>query len=469
MTTNISAQEFPTLYDAQVAARRLKCSECDGPVEGHFHWDPERHRNINTVRCVRSRGSHLLMPKGKGAVATYLETGEGDAITRMQAERHLARQERRQQEEAAMTQPTTQIARQGEATLTDLLKRDDVKKAIAEALPGHIPVERFLRIALTSIRRVPLLAESTPDSFMACLLQAASVGLEVDTPLQHAHLIPFRNNKTNSVECTLILGYRGLVQLARNSQRVTMVYAEVVHDGDIFKEVRGLTPQLIHERRAEGETRMVGSRLLFTGRNVSHAYAVAKVDGEPVFVVLTRADLDSVRSQARASNDGPWVTHPEEMMRKTALRRLCKLLPLSASVAEIVRKDEEVERIRVIEATGEIVEGVIPAAPRVPPEPLPDCPEHRIPWLAGDKGGFYHAGGCTPAKLLSETAYEKKQWSKKSLDLYLAETYDGRTASKLTPDEVTEAYNFLAGIEEETPVISEPIEPPQATQAKLQV
>ena len=439
-------QTYPDFLDAERAATHLECAECSGTVAAYFYYDADTRKLVNIVRCTASRGAHRLRARGKSPIAHYLETGEGSAITRMQAERWVLTQEARQEEEGRRNMAdATALVKAGEETLQAALDRPETRKAIQEALPAHIPVDRFLRIAVTSLRRVPKLAATTPASFLACLLQAASVGLEVDTPVAHAHLIPYGN------ECTLVIGYRGLLHLARQSGSVSSVYAQVVHAGDEFREEYGLEPRLVHVPHADGDTAFVGGKILFTGANVTHAYAVAVVDGHPQFVVLSRKDLDSIRSQSKAASNGPWATHPEEMFRKTALRRLCKTLPLSAQVMQAIHEEEKVERIHVIQSTGEIVgEGHIASMPErsIPPEPLADCPEHNTPWVMGEKGGLFHAGGCTPSKLLTEAARVSRQWDKRKLDEYLSGVFSV-TASRLTPDQVTEAYNFIAGLEDE--------------------
>lgn len=89
----MTSPSFGNQVDAQQLARTLWCAECDGPVEAHLIRQREW-----IARCTRSRGTHMLRPKGKNAVQHYLDTGEGDAITRQRAERWLLRQEKKKGE-----------------------------------------------------------------------------------------------------------------------------------------------------------------------------------------------------------------------------------------------------------------------------------------------------------------------------------------------------------------------------------
>lgn len=75
---------------------------------------------------------------------------------------------------------------------------------------------------------------------------------------------------------------------------------------------------------------------------VTHVYAVARLkDGGTQFEVMTRKQIELVRSQSKAGNNGPWVTHWEEMAKKTAIRRLFKYLPVSIEIQRAVSMDEK--------------------------------------------------------------------------------------------------------------------------------
>lgn len=207
--------------------------------------------------------------------------------------------------------------------MTDLVKRsgeltallEKMKPAIAQALPKHVSPERIARIALTAIRSNPKLAECSPQSFLGALLQASQLGLEVNTPLGQAYLIPY------GAVCTLVVGYQGMMDLARRSGNVKAIYAHVVHEGDDFDYEYGLEPKLYHKPSEDPGP-------------LTHVYAVARLtDGEPVFTVLTRDEIEKARSRSRASSNGPWVTDYEPMARKTAVRRLFTWLPKSAEMA----------------------------------------------------------------------------------------------------------------------------------------
>jgi recombination protein RecT len=205
---------------------------------------------------------------------------------------------------------------------------------IARALPKHVAPDRMLRIALTALSATPKLAQCTPESFLGSIVQAAQLGLEVNTPLGHAYLLPFEDRRNNRTLCQLIIGYQGMIDLARRSGMVKAVYAFPVYAGDEFSWELGLNPTIKHKPSAAEHK----------DSDLTHVYAVAKLEGgEPIFTVLTRAEVEKYRKRSRASSSGPWVTDFEAMALKTAIRRLFRWLPKSAEMARAAEIDEAPE------------------------------------------------------------------------------------------------------------------------------
>ncbi|KAA3634587.1 MAG: recombination protein RecT [Proteobacteria bacterium] len=210
----------------------------------------------------------------------------------------------------------------GGATVRDFFEAN--KGAMASVLPKHANPDRMLRIALTAIRNVPQLMECTTESLMGAVMQCALLGLEPNTPLGHAYMVPFRNRKKGITEVQVIPGYKGLLDLARRSGQIVSLNAHAVYERDEFDFQYGLNEELKH--------------LPFRGADRGEliaVYAVAHLkDGGHQFEVMWREQIDAVmlRSQSRGEY-GPWKEHYEEMARKTAIRRLSKYLPLSIEFA----------------------------------------------------------------------------------------------------------------------------------------
>lgn len=208
-------------------------------------------------------------------------------------------------------------------TVLDLINQQ--KKAIEVALPSHLDTERFTRTVLTEVRRNPALLKCDPMSLLGAVMLSAQLGLELG-PLGHAYLVPFKN------EVTFIIGYKGMVDLARRSGQVSSIQAFPVYEGDEFSYTYGLNPD-IHHVPAEGSE-----------RKLTHVYAIAKYkDGGFNFVVLTRDEVDSYMNRSPSANaqSSPWKTDYEAMALKTAIRRLFRWLPVTPEITQIATVADE--------------------------------------------------------------------------------------------------------------------------------
>ncbi len=216
---------------------------------------------------------------------------------------------------------------------------EKLKPQLALALPKHMTADRMARIVLTDMRRVPKLMECTAPSLAGAIMAAAQLGLEPGNGLGHAYLLPFDKRakvggqwQTVATECQLIIGYRGMIDLARRSGQIVSLSARTVHEKDHFTYRYGLDETVEHIP-ADGER----------GR-LTYVYAVAKLkDGGVQFEVMSRAEIEKVREKSKAGSSGPWVDHFEEMAKKTAIRRLFKYLPVSVEMARAVSMDEQAE------------------------------------------------------------------------------------------------------------------------------
>ena len=207
--------------------------------------------------------------------------------------------------------------------LTSLLDRN--RDAVGASLPSGMSVDRFMRLLLTATNQNRDLLACTPNSFLAAAVTSAQLGLEPNDPRGLAYLIPFKNKGVKEVQ--FIIGYRGLLDLARRSGRVSSIQAFAVFKGDQFDYRLGLDPTIEHVPNEDSDQRP---------EDMTHVYAVAKVQGDPQFVVLTRKQIERTKasSQGGKSPYSPWNSgYYVEMAKKTALRALCKTLPLSVEAA----------------------------------------------------------------------------------------------------------------------------------------
>ena len=211
------------------------------------------------------------------------------------------------------------------------------KGGILAALPKHLTGERLLKVATIAVTTTPALLECDVPSLVSAIGQCAAMGLEPNTVLGHAYLVPFNTKRKTArgeewvKSVQVIIGYKGLIDLARRSGRITSISAHEVCANDEFSLIYG-TNERIEHKPALGDR---GAILGF--------YAVAQLkDGGYAMEFVARADVDAIMMNSQSAtyfdkqtktrklkDGGPWAEHYVEMGRKTAIRRLSKYLPLS--------------------------------------------------------------------------------------------------------------------------------------------
>lgn len=202
-------------------------------------------------------------------------------------------------------------------------------KAMAAALPKHITAERMARVALSAATKRPELLDCDPNTFISAMLECATLGLEPEVAGQ-CWILPY--GKT----ATFIPGYRGLLQLAWRSGELATMGAEVVYEKDVFKYAK-YPPDLVHVP-FRGEDR---------GEKVA-AYAHAKLkNGGEMWIVMEAHEIEAIkrRSPAAKKQSSPW-NHADDvvwMWKKTVLRQLLKLLPMSVEVQRVIDNDERAD------------------------------------------------------------------------------------------------------------------------------
>ena len=215
-------------------------------------------------------------------------------------------------------------------SLTDMIKA--MEPEIKRALPSVLTPERFTRMALSAVNNTPELAQCTPMSFIAALMNAAQLGLEPNTPLGQAYLIPYNNKKKGVSECQFQIGYKGMIDLAYRNERMQSIEAHTVYENDEFSYELGLNPKLLHRPVWDNRGDIVGF------------YAVFKLDNDGFrFEVMSRADIDnyaSTYSRTYDSDYSPWRTNYESMAKKTVLKQLLKYAPMKADFKKAVSMDE---------------------------------------------------------------------------------------------------------------------------------
>lgn len=235
---------------------------------------------------------------------------------------------------AVQKQQTAVSAQKAPQTIQDFIKR--MSPEIEKALPSVITPERFTRIVLSALSTNPQLAACTPKSFLGAMMTSAQLGLEPNTPLGQAYLIPRKNGRAGTLECQFQLGYKGLIDLAHRSEQIRDIQAHVVYANDEFVYELGLDPKLIHKPAASNRGEPTHFYAVYHTRSGGYGFEVMSVDD-------VRAHATKFSESYKRGSFSPWSTNFEEMAKKTVLKKALKYAPMSTDYVRAATADETIK------------------------------------------------------------------------------------------------------------------------------
>lgn len=220
---------------------------------------------------------------------------------------------------------------------------------IKSVMAKHVTPEKMARLALGELRSNPFLetiALQNPASFLNAVVQASHLGLEIGGVLGQAYLVPFKG------AVQMMVGYRGLISLARRSGEIESIKAECVYANDVFELELGIDQKVVHKPEISGER---GDLVL--------VYMVAKFKGGGYhFEWMSVSEINKIKAISQGNKKGtretPWDTHFDEMAKKTVIRRGWKYLPMSIEMqsAEMAETAHESGIATTVDnETGEII------------------------------------------------------------------------------------------------------------------
>lgn len=194
-----------------------------------------------------------------------------------------------------------------------------MRPQIEAALPSILTGERFSRMILSAMSSTPQLVACTPKSFLGAMMQAAQLGLEPNTPLGQAYLIPYKNHGT--LECQFQLGYKGLIDLAYRSSQVKDIQAHEVHENDEFEYELGLDAKLRHKPAMKDRGAVVAYYAVFHTKDGGYGFEVMSVED-------VKKHANTYSQAYKKGYTSPWKTNFDEMAKKTVLKKCLKYAPL---------------------------------------------------------------------------------------------------------------------------------------------
>lgn len=255
---------------------------------------------------------------------------------------------------------------------------DQKKHELAKMLPKALSIERLLKVAQIAATTTPALAKCDVPSLVGAIGQCAQMGLEPNTVLGHAYLVPFNTKRrdasgaerwVNSVQ--VIIGYKGLIDLARRSGQIVSIAAHEVCERDHFELVYGLDEKLNHTPAMGDRGEVVGFYAVAKLTGGGHAFEFMSAHQVEQIKLASQGFQQAVKYKKEAHH--PWTVHFVEMGRKTVIRRLSKYLPLSIEFQTAAALDDMAEAGKdqgnTIDGTFNFVPDDAPAADMGPADP----------------------------------------------------------------------------------------------------
>lgn len=240
-------------------------------------------------------------------------------------------------------------------TIFDFLSGDKkIEKAIGAVATQYLTPDRFLRLAVNAVKKTPLLMHCDPQSVLGAFMTSAALGLEPNTILQQAFLIPYKkrikqgNEWVDAYECNFQIGARGFVTLAHRSPHIDTLQAEAIHEGDLFEHMMGSETFLKYRKALKDRRELIGA-FCFTKMASGHEQATV-LPLEELHKIRSRSETyNSLQGKVQEAKDGrdrekaekklaetPWVMWEDDMSAKSAIKKHSKQLPLQPGDAMVV-------------------------------------------------------------------------------------------------------------------------------------
>ena len=185
------------------------------------------------------------------------------------------------------------------------------------------------------------LQECEPTTLMFAALKATALRLPLDPNLAQAHVIPYRNNKTRTVEAQFQMGWRGFVQLAIRSGQFSTINVTDIREG----EMQGydlITGEMQVKALPYRENLPIVGYMAFFRLNNGFTKSLYMTAGE----VEQHAKRYSQTYNSKTEyirKSSKWTTDFDAMARKTVLKLLLsRFAPLSVDMQQAVQADQAV-------------------------------------------------------------------------------------------------------------------------------
>lgn len=233
------------------------------------------------------------------------------------------------------------------------LQQDAVKSRFGEIM-GDRQAASYIASVLLTVANSENLQKCTPESIYISALRAATLRLSVDANLGQAYLVPFKG------KATLIIGYKGLYDLAIRTNRYRFINVAHLYKGE----------QLIFDR-ITGYAHMEGQKESDEVIGWLGAFEMTSGYTKVIYMSIEELDAHAKRySKSYNLENSLWVTEKSKMYRKTLLRNLLHKWGYFDPNDAAIIKEVDADAGEVVE--GETTEEEDPQGSPPPAEVAPD-------------------------------------------------------------------------------------------------
>lgn len=159
-------------------------------------------------------------------------------------------------------------------------------------------------------------AQQNPTSIQNAVINLAAVGITLNPAMKNAYLVPRKVGGKMSV--CLDISYMGLMHIAMDSGSIRWGQSVIVCKNDNFR-LTGLGDKPMHDHNPFGDR----------GEIIGVFCTVKTSDGDYLTNCMSIDDVYAIRARSESFKKGmgPWVSDPEEMIKKTAVKQGYKYWP----------------------------------------------------------------------------------------------------------------------------------------------
>jgi len=219
------------------------------------------------------------------------------------------------------------VTQNSQLSFADYIEQN--KDEFAKVIPSNMKLDKILRLGIAAYKRKPQLMACTQDSVAMAIMEATSLGLEIDTPMHQCTIVPVNDYKNKCKSAELWIEYEGYVALMYRHQKVISIFASEVYMDDEFDFQYGTDSFLKHKPNGNS-----------ISEKISFFYCCVKLVGGHIFRVMTKKQVDNVRdSYSKAYNynqsdkNTPWNQDYIAMGKKTVIRAINKFVPKTTEVS----------------------------------------------------------------------------------------------------------------------------------------